>query len=101
SKLRRIAERAGARAGFEVRALELERHGRAGKPARFQPRRYPLGQVPQMLLERAEFADVAFERCLRRNAFGFAVRIDRPFVEAASEPPQTLALDAIFAHQVG
>src|SRR5450759_4311285 len=53
-----------------------------------------------MLLERAEFANVAFKRGFRRNAFGLAVGADGALVDPARQPPEPSAFLAIAAHQV-
>ena len=101
AKLRRLAERAGAGAQAEIRGLQLQRDGRARNAARLQPRRDPLGERPERLLQRLVVGDILVERRLGRHAFGLALRVHAAVVDAAREPPQPAPLDAVAAHQVG
>src|SRR5579871_5604151 len=66
-KLRRMAERARPRADLEIRALELERHCRAGKAMGLEPRGDTFGQRPEIALQRTEAADIALEGRFRRD----------------------------------
>ncbi len=98
-QLCRTAERAGAGAQLEIGRLELERHRRPGQLRLLQPLRHALGEVPEVLFERPQFADVVVEGRLRRHALGVAHRIDPAHVEPARQLPETRAFLAIAAHQ--
>src|SRR5664279_5889012 len=99
-ELGRVPERACPRAEFEIGALELQRYGRAGQCVGLEAGRNPFREIPQMMLERAKFADVALEGGFRRNALGVALWIDGARVDPARQMPEAGAFLAVAADEV-
>src|SRR5579871_3777454 len=100
-QLGRRRERAGAGAQAEIRRLELERHGRAGKLLGLEPAGDFLRQAPQRALHLAECGDVGLERGLGGDAFRLALGAHLAGVDAVREPREPQALGAEAAHQLG
>jgi len=82
-ELRRRAERSRASAQAEIGALELERHGGAGKRVGLEAPGNLFAELPKPALKRTKVGDIISERRFGRNAFGFAIRIDGSRIDAA------------------
>src|ERR1043166_1245094 len=99
-KLRWIGEPAGAGADLELVALELERHGAAGKAAGLEPRRDFFRERPQPQFERAKGGEVAVECRLGGDALRFALRRHLALVDAARKAREAKSFGAVAAREV-
>src|SRR5262249_40632509 len=100
-ELRWRAERSRARAQAEIRALELESHGGAGKRVGLEPPGNLFAQLPTPAFKGTKVGDIRSERRLGRDAFGFAIRVNRARIDAAGEAGEPQAFAAEAAHQLG
>src|SRR5262249_24620616 len=95
-----MGERLRPPADAEIRALELERHGRARERIRLKTGGDFFRQAPQPQLQRTEIGDVVIEGGLRRNALGLALGAHWSVVEPACEPKQPHTLGPVAAPQL-